>query len=362
MIRRGNATGQRGSVAMIAIITMVVVFILAIGLLSLGNSVRLSGKRQITRSGALTMANAGIEYGFWQSYYRGASLPQTFSLNSSRNGFALKFTVVVTDNSTVVPGTIKLVSTGTQNRESRTVTRVMVAYTPTAFDYALCSNSNLSVAGPVVTGASGANGDIQANGNLSLKNIATKVNGDATAAGTISVTSVTGTATPGAPTAAFPALDTSTTGPYYLNAGRRFLSSQNWSGFSFQPPNADGTFEVVYVNGSVTLRPGTYTGSGTIVATGTITLAGTVAPTFPSDKMAFLSTSGFSFTSSGPVTGFLYADNGSDTAGLSGGAGITPTVTSGSLAADTVSAGAVTVTHDPAMNVSLGRQLHLPGY
>lgn len=350
---------------MIAIVVMVVVFILALGLLTLGGNIRLSGKRQMKRSGAEAMARSGIEYGYWQVRYKGASLPQTYSLNSSSNGYTLKFTVTVTDNSANVAGTMKLVSAGTQNGETRTVTEVMATpFVKTVFDYALCSNSNLGGSPPIQTGASGANGDTRANGYIYLGNPKAKINGNAMATGSISVTSITGTQTPSAPTIAFPALDTALGGIYDTTATVHYTGDQTWSGFTFGLTNLDGTYALVYVNGNVTLNAGTYSGSGTIVATGTITINGNVSPALSGDKMAFLTATRFNVTSTCTVNAFCYAHNGSNTApAQSSGTNTVLTVGNGALVADSFALinGGI-FSHDPAMNATLGKKLHLPGY
>lgn len=342
---------------MIAVITMVVVFILAIGLLTLGGNVRLNGKRQLGHSGAKMMAEAGIEYGYWQERYKGATLPQTFTYTNTSNGATLKFTVTATDNSAKTKGTVLFASTGTQGRETCTLTRVLAVSSATnVFDYALCSNSALSATTSVVTGASKANGDIRANGNISLLNLSSKINGDATATGTISAWSITGKKTPSSDPQSFPAINTAYyqsiaslnyTGDVYFSGGYTFLNAN----------------DVLVINGNVNLSNLTFSGSGTIIVTGTLTVSGSITPAFSGNRIAILCLGGITFVGTGSVSGFYYAHNSSNTAGLTVNSGVILTGTSGAFAADTISIlGSVALTHDSAMNTTLGQQMHLPGY
>ena len=354
---RRRPAARRGSVALVAIVTMIVVFILALGLLTLGGNVRLNGRRQLARGGALTVANAGVEYGYWQVRYKGASLPQTYGYNKTTNGSTLNFTVTATDNSANVAGTVKFVSAGTQGRETCTVTKVLtVPSAKTVFDYALCSASALTPSRPIVTGSGGANGDTRVNGNISLP-ASSVINGNALAAGTIGGGSVTGSQAPGSAALSFPALDPTA---YQGVADRTYSGSQTWNGFTFLR-----TGEVVYVQGNVTLRAGNIFGTGTLVVSGTLTIQGNLSYTFSSDKMAVLSAGGLSVPAVGvSAVGFYYIHNSSGSA-LATFPGGNFTLAGGSLAADATStpgAGPYTFIHDPSMNAALGKQLHLPGY
>ncbi len=355
---RGAGRGRnRGSVALSAIAALAILLVVVLGMMAIGNATFLSGKRQLRLRGARAMAEAGIEYGYWQYAYNKATLPYTGSRSLGRGSFR----VTVTDNSASIPSTIQIVSTGTLNGETAARTEVLPSSsTRTPFDYALCSNTSIS--GPdMVTGAGGTNGDIRANGDISLTSstITSTVNGDAYAGGTLSIPVVTGAKFPGAASLSYPAIDLA----YYQSiANRRFNSSQTFSGFLFLRPN-----EVVYVNGDITLNSGYIVGTGTLVAANQIVLNGDLAYAFSTDKFAGLAANGITVSAAQiSVVGFYYAHNSSNTANASLKGKFQ--LAQGALAADTVTVSAkpkdkpYSLVHDPAMSSALGRQLHLPGY
>lgn len=342
---------QRGSVALVAIMTMVVVLIIALGLLMLGGNVRLAGKRQLRHQGAQTMANAGIEYGYWATDLNGGAVPAAYTRALSSGAF----TVSVSDYGSSLSGTIKIVSTGTQNGESDSVTRILPG--KTVFDYALCSNKDLNDPEFLTTGSGGAGGDIRSNGKIALGKAT--VNGNATAVKTIGAfQSITGQTVTGAPALPFPAINTS----YYAGiANRTFSGNRTWAGFTFNSP-----YEVVYVNGDITLTAGTISGTGTLVANGKIHFTGNLAYQFSTDKLAGVATDGIDTGGTGiKVVGLYYTHNsgGDAKATFKKQFG----VTWGAVAADTFDiAGPADAPHafvqDPDMNRVLGKQLHLPGY
>lgn len=343
--------------ALIALVALVVVFIIGLGLLTLGSNARLSGKRAMRLNGAQAMTSAGIEYGDWQAIFNNQPLPYTGS-RSLGNG---NFTVVVTDNSANLAGTLKIVSTGTQSGNSASLTRILPTK-KTVFDYALCSGSDLNIGQTVTTGSGSANGDISANGIISLIQSGTVVNGDAIAAGnSINISSITGKKAPQRASSTFPAINTT----YYQSIAHRTFTGASFSmstNFVFQTAN-----EVVYINGSLVIPTGTISGTGTIIVTGTITINGNRSYVSSSDKAAFLTLTGVvdgaAAGTSLSTVGFFYAHNSTNNATLQMTNSGSFTLT-GSMAADSFTNinGSLSISHDPAMNTALGKQLFLPGY
>lgn len=335
--------------ALAALTALVVVLIIGLGLLTLGSNARLSGQRMMRVSGARVMADSGIEYGYWQYKDNHQLLPYTQSRNLGKG----QFTVSVTDNNANIAGTVKVVSTGTQNGDSIKATRVLLK-SKTIYDYAVYSGTNLSSTKTSATGASGANGDIGANGNISLT--ATTVNGYADATGTISVQSITGAKTPGNVAMTFPTFSATSQGtPDRTFTGNTSLGAS----FAFLKAN-----ELVVINGNATFPGTVVSGTGTIIVIGTVTLNGDISYAFSTDKMAVLSTGSLIDAATGnralSAVGFYYAHNSSGTATLQHGNAGMLTVT-GSLAADSFSLfGGLTVTHDSSMNPTLASQMHLP--
>ncbi len=125
-IKHPRQKAQRGSIALVALTALVIVFVIGLGLLTLGSNARLSGKRAMRLGGAQALASSGVEYGYWQRVQNAQPLPY----NGSRSLGTGSFTVAVTDNSASLAGTVKIVSTGTQNGNSVKLTRILSAGTP----------------------------------------------------------------------------------------------------------------------------------------------------------------------------------------------------------------------------------------
>jgi len=349
---------RRGSVALAALAALVVVLIIGLGLLTLGGSARLSGKRAMRLNGAQAAAAAGIEYGYWQRAYNAQPLPYT----GARTIGSGRFSVTVTDNSSNIAGTIQVTSTGTQGGDSVKLTRIL-AVKKTPFDYALYGGSDLNTTQTVTTGAGGANGAVGANGNVSLNGSGTVVNGDASATGSIKIKSMTGTKTPNGAAVTFPAINMA----YYQSiAVQTYNGNQTFnSGFTFPPPS-NGLYPVVVINGNVTIGSGKVSGIGTVVVTGNITFTGNLSYLYANDKVAFLD--GGSLINAAlagtplSIVGFYYSHNSNGIAAVQQPNTATMTIT-GSLAADTCSiTGPLVSSHDPAMNGTLGTEMRLPGY
>lgn len=345
--------------ALIALVALVVVFIIGLGLLTLGSNARLSGKRAMRLNGAQAMAAAGVEYGDWQRFYNGQPLPFTSS-RSLGNG---KFIVTVTDNNANAAGTMQIVSTGTQSGDSVKLTRILPVK-KTVFDYALCSGSTLSTGQKVITGSSGSNGDVGANGSIYLTGSGTVVNGNATATtGSINIKSITGTKTPNSAAIAFPAISPSS----YQNVVATYGDGQTFSGTFALPPPSNGLYPVVIINGSATINAVTVSGVGTVVVNGNMTFTGGLSCPNSGDKIAILCTGNIinaaSIGTAIEIDGFYYAHNSSGgTAAFQQSNTGTLTI-KGGLAADSYTVnGPLVSIHDPWMNATHASQMQLPGY
>jgi hypothetical protein len=351
---------RRGSIALTAIVALIVVLIIAVGMLTVTNGIRSMGKHQLHLRGAHIMADSGIDYGYWETVYQSGGTSASYTA-SPGNG---SFNVTVNDNAYNIPGTIKLVSIGHQDGDIWQTTRVMAGYAPTVFDYAICSNSALSASTEIYTGTAywltnylnpNGNGPIRANGNIQLTSSSTGINGSAISSGSISITNIAGTTTPNSAPIIFPVFNVSS---YQSIAATTYSSSQSFYGYTFLLPDT-----VVYVNGNVTLNSGMYVGTGMIVASGSITIAGNTSY-FPGAETVFLAGSGIAVKNATiSAVGFYFTHNsaGTDTFQENGSANLT--VTSGGIAADVFSLGhdTLTVTHDPNINITLGHQMGLPG-
>ncbi len=357
-INSPRQTARRGSVALVALVALVVVLTIALGLLTLGSNVRLSGKRAMRLNGAQAMATAGVEYGYWQRVYNGQTLP--FTVARSLGGG--RFTVTVTDNSASTAGTIQIVSTGTQSGDSVKLTRILPVK-KTVFDYALCSNSSLSSSQVVTTGASSANGDVRANGNISLTTNGTIVNGDATSTGSINIKSTTGMKTPNSTAIAFPTISAAS----YQNIVATYGTGQAFSGtFALPPPNSSGIDPVVMINGDATLNNVIISGVGTIVVNGNLTFLGSLTCPNSTAKIAILCTG--SIINAAPVgtaveiDAFCYLHNSTNTASFQQTNTAALTVKGGLTSDSCAISGPLVSIHDSYMNATHGSQMQLPGY
>ena len=334
---------------------LAVIMILVLGMIAAGNRTLAVGKRETQTGGARMAAEAGIELGYWQYAYNFAALPYTLNRNFGPGSVA----VTVSDNTGSILGTVSIVSKGTVKGDSVTITRV-IAKPKTVFDYAFAANNSIATNFfPVITGSGGQNGDIRANGYIQLNASGSKINGDATAQNAVVGTSVTGKQINSAAPLAYPTINTT----YYQSiANRSFASAQTWSGFTFLVP-----YEVVYVNGDITLTGGSISGTGTLVCTGMLHFNGNLDYATASDKIAALAVGGLDTNGNNTVVGFYYGHNSTNNAYGNGNVNWNFTLKSGSLAADTYNVGSWSstvyqFTHDPAMNDQLGKSLHLPGY
>jgi len=334
---------------------LTVVLILVLGMIAIGNRVLLGGRHEARGRGARAMAEAGIEYGYWQVAYNNAALPYTAS-RSLGNG---NFSVTVTDNSTNISQTYQITGTGTLNGETYQSTRVVQnkAAGGNVCDYALCSIGDIS-SNKVNTGSGGANGDIRSNGNIQLWSANASVNGDAYAGGSCSITTITGSSHANYASLTFPSVNLA----YYQGiANRTFNGSVSWSGFTFLTAN-----EVVYVNGDVNFNTGTISGTGTLVISGRFNFNGNLSYGLSTDRMAGISIQGANVNGScSSLVGIYYCHDSSNDSTVI----LAPplTVSRGSFTADKFifnSGGGhqITILRDPGMNASVGQQLHLPGY
>src|SRR5262249_36966518 len=155
----------------------------------------------------------------------------------------------------------------------------------------------------------------------------------------------------------FPAIDI----VYYTSIANVIqIGSQSLNGgtLTFTVPD-----EVIVINGDWNISGGlTVSGTGTVVVNGKGTVSDSVQYAGASDKLPVLATNGISFaTENSAHDGFYYTHNLSNTATFDITFGV---MVNGGVVADVLNVDHpnVTILHDPAMNMTLGHQLHIPGY
>ncbi|MBN9502636.1 MAG: hypothetical protein BGO01_02165 [Armatimonadetes bacterium 55-13] len=268
--------------------------------------------------------------------------------------------VTVTDNGGAVAGSYLVEGTmtvgGLTYRQSRIIGR---KGTPNPFFYVLFSNSSLSSTQAVVTNGPSWAGDVSINGNLTLSNPSTQINGDVEATGAINpaTLSVTGSKLQGVSAVPFtklpyiliPALN-----PYLIEAILQL------PGLLIDGLNLGSGYPLAYALLATQIK-GTFTGKGTIYFPGDVTVVGDMFYGDSNSRIAIIAYG--NITVAGSVThlvGHLYAGGT-----ITFQASSAKLLDTGSVVANAVSIQApVTLNHDPAIwqDPSEGYRLKLPGY
>ncbi|HLJ55544.1 MAG TPA: carboxypeptidase-like regulatory domain-containing protein, partial [Chthonomonadaceae bacterium] len=113
---------ERGTAAMLAILALTALLFVVLAVLWLSNGALYLSMRQKRIVALRALAEAGLQYAYWQIVFNSAVPPQTYGPTALGSG---TFTVTVTDNSAQIAGTYKLVSTATISGETLTYTRVI---------------------------------------------------------------------------------------------------------------------------------------------------------------------------------------------------------------------------------------------
>ncbi len=184
----------------------------------------------------------------------------TCSLNVKDNGSSLPGSYLVSGTMTVK---------GLQFGQTKVIGRHI---TPNPFFYVLFANSSINSAQLVTTNGPSFAGDVSVNGNLTLSNASTQINGDAEATGTISPGSlnVTGVKLQGASAVSFPVLPIiliPALNPYLIQAVLQL------PGLLINGLNLGNGYPLAYALLATQLQ-GTFTGKGTIYFPGNVTIVG----------------------------------------------------------------------------------------
>ena len=131
---------RRGSLAVTAIIALVVLMVIVLGLATAGLGVLRSGSHAARVRSLNNLSASGIQYGYWQYMCNYAALPYT----ATRNFGTGKFTVTVQDNSASITNTVVVSSTATLNNETLTTQRVL-PHLPSVYYAADAGNNRVAV-------------------------------------------------------------------------------------------------------------------------------------------------------------------------------------------------------------------------
>lgn len=289
-----------------------------------------------------------------QDYTAGTLPTLPTSRSTSVSGVTGSYTI--TDNSANIPHTMSIVGTASYHGRSITETKIVgMRKMPSPFYYALFVNNGLTSSAALVTGSSGTNGDVCANGDISLTGSGSTINGDLESSGTQSIgtATLTGTQVPSAATVTFPTVTPST----YSAAANQTVSKGSLNGATFS--TTSGNYYLIYCSSSSVSISGTFTGYGTVFVNGNMTISGPITYGNSSTRAAFICSGTITFTSSGPYSGYFYGGTCTLPAG-----GIT--ISKGALVVSGLSTttAPITITNDPSvwLDSTQGTKHRLPGF
>ena len=333
---------------MLALMTLLMGSIFALAMLRAGSAYFIAEDSRTRKQAAADLAEAALDYAYWQVQHKGASLPYSANVTLSSGSFSVQ----ASDDGSRDPSTMLITATGISGKHSSTTSRVELGLLP--YRYSWCENYNISIDKRItITGTGG----MRANGRISLSNNGNNVTAGAWATETISHSGNITPKYPNGPPVRFPDINFG-----YYN------SIANWSypwSVSFNGLFGGG---VIYVNGNINIR-GSYTGIWTIVATGDINISASLTASNSSSYMALISDETIDIQG-GAVTvdAILYARENPTGGAFVPGSGdgfITihgATTINGCVLADHITNdSSVTINRPANLNLTLIKQLRLPG-
>jgi len=286
----------------------------------------------------------------------------TLTLPATRNFTlgAVTCNITVVDNGAVLAGSYLISGQMTVKGLEFDMTRVVGRrITPNPFFYVLFSNSTVNSAQAVITNGPLWAGDVAVNGNLTLSDPSTQINGDAEATGTINPAglSVTGVKLQGAAAVSFtplPIILIPALNPYLIEAVLQL------PGVLINGLNLGSGYPLAYALLATQLK-GTFTGRGTIYFPGNVTITGDMFYGDANSRIAIIAYGNITVAGSvSHLVGYFYA-GGTFTVQAA-----TPKVLdTGSVVANAISIQApFTLNHDAAIwqDPTEGVRLKLPGY
>ncbi|MCE5199397.1 MAG: hypothetical protein ABFD54_04775 [Armatimonadota bacterium] len=334
---------QRGAAYILALVTLLAGSVLALAMLRSSSAYFFAETSRSEKQAAINIAEAGIEYAYWNIHYYGKKLPFSDDLTLTSG----RFHVEAVDDGNRERSAMLVTSTGYYKDHAHTIKRVMLG--PLPYHYALAENSNLAEPSPIVD--VGSAGGIRVNGSVSIPSNANDIDSGCWATTTISAFGSVWPRYPNSPPLAFPDIDYT----YYNSVA---IKTYYWDTtfYSWSYPSQDG---VIIVNGNASVG-GYYSGVHTIVATGNIYIRSSLLPSSSNDHLALITSQQIiGDYSSTTVDAILYSHNSAKTAKI---VFHSTTDMYGTLASDNIDLSGYTWLHgDQDLNIALMRKLHLPG-
>ena len=335
---------QSGAVYVVALTTLLVGMILGLAMLRASNASFLSEDSRNKKQQAVDLAEAGVDYAFWQVHDQNKMLPYSASVTLSTGSFH----VDATDDGARDRSTMLITSTGTCGRHIYTIKRVTIGLLP--YRYAMCENKEINDGNTLAT--SGTTGGLRANGRILLSSYYNNVSTGAWATTTISNNGTVSPAYPNSPPIAFPDVDYA---HYDAISGKTYYSTT-----SFTNSNLMGKSGVIVVNGDANIYSSYYSGVFIIVAKNNINIHGDLVPWDQNSYLALVTQKDINIDFGvNTVYATMYCHKSDNSADLNING---YTTFSGSMAADNISTDySVSMTLNPNINLTLMRQLNLPG-
>ncbi len=336
--------GNRGGAAyVLAITTLLVGTIFALAMIRSAGACFFAEDTRQKKRAAANLAEAGIDYAYWQLHYNGAKLPYSATVSLATGSFS----VTATDDGNRSRSTLLITSTGTCGRHSHTAKAVTLGALP--YHYAYCENRNADDGDAIKS--SGTGRGIRANGRINFNSGSTDVSTGAWATTTIGTSGSITPQYPSSPPILFPEPDSG----YYSSVA----SYTYWGSVTLSSPSVPNQTIVVVVNGDLRMR-GTYNGMITIYCSHDITVDADLIPANSNSYLALIAGHYILVAGSAPSCDALFYCHTPGNLGRIELRGV-KTVT-GCVAADDITTDqATTFLPSARWNLDIMRRMRLPG-
>jgi hypothetical protein len=270
-------------------------------MMNLSGGVFISTDSRVDKQAAVNMAEAGLDYAWWQIKWQKQILPYSANVNLTAGGFTVK----AVDDSAREPNTILVTSTGTCKSHSHTIKRVYGVPNALPFSFVWCQQSDIRT--DVRMSCSGGYSGLRCNGDIELTDRFTDVSNGAWASGSIRTGGSISPSYEAWKQVVFPDIDFA----YYTKHARAVLSGPTAiSNMSY--PGGKG---IIVVVGDLKIT-GVYDGVYTVVASGNVTIDNSLTPANSSSHLAVLTTCSMEIDTNRTVQAVVYCHNSSDKAVL----------------------------------------------
>ena len=343
VVRRNSRNSRRGAAYLIAVTTLLVGVVLALAMLRVAGGCFMAENTRHSKRAAVNLAEAGVDYAYWQIHYNGAHLPYQATVSLATG----TFNVSAVDDGTRDASTVVITSTGLSGGHSYTVRRVVLG--PLPYHYARCENTNISDADTLTSTGTGRG--LRANGTIWLGSSGNNVRTGAWAGGAITASGTVTPRYPNTPPIRFPDIDYNY---YYSNAGYYHPADATYTSLNFP-----GQSVIIVVAHDLTVK-GTYRGVITFVVGHDVSVNGPLLAADGSSYIAILALDAITIEATATTAEGVFYCHNSASGGRVNVKGVT--TINGSVCADVIATDKTTA-FNPMSRFDLNamRQLRLPG-